>query len=234
MPAKKKLNILAIDIGGSHIKAIVLDEQGKALNDYTKVETPPTPTPEDVLSSIQQLIEGFPKFDRISTGFPGYVKNGIVMTAPNLGTAQWTGTDLKKMLEKTLGKPARVVNDADMHGLGVVKGKGFELVVTLGTGFGTALFLDGKLLPHLELAHHPVTGKKDYDQYIGDDVLPKIGVTKWNERMQRVLGILKTVFNYDTLYLGGGNVKKINFTLDENIKVISNREGIKGGARLWA
>ena len=120
-----------------------------------------------------------------------------------------------------------------MQGLGVVSEQGLEMVITLGTGFGTALLLDGHLLPHLELAHHPITRNKTYDDYIGDKALKKTGVKKWNKRMKNVLDILKTVFNYDRLYIGGGNSGKLNFKLDENIKIITNKDGIKGGARLW-
>jgi polyphosphate glucokinase len=93
--------------------------------------------------------------------------------------------------------------------------------------------MDGNLLPHLEIAHHPITKSKDYDQYIGEKVMLEIGDNKWNKRIKRVLEILQTVFNYDHLYIGGGNAKKINFDLDSNITIISNKDGIKGGARLW-
>jgi polyphosphate glucokinase len=132
-----------------------------------------------------------------------------------------------------LGKPVRVVNDADLQGLGVVNGKGFEIVVTLGTGFGTALLMDGQLLPHLEIAHHPIKKGVDYDQYIGEKALLEIGESKWNKRIMKVIDILKTVFNYDFLYISGGNAKKINFELESNIKIVTNKDGIKGGARLW-
>jgi polyphosphate glucokinase len=169
----------------------------------------------------------------MSVGFPGYVKKGVIFTAPNLSTKLWAGFDLAKALEKEFGKPTQVVNDADMQGIGVVDGKGFELVVTLGTGFGTALLMDGVLLPHLELAHLPVTKSKTYDTYIGEKALLKEGLDKWNERLKYVLDTFKTVFNYDRLYIGGGNASKINFKLDSNITIVSNRDGIKGGARLW-
>jgi polyphosphate glucokinase len=132
-----------------------------------------------------------------------------------------------------LGKPVRVVNDADMQGLGVVSGKGLELVVTLGTGFGTALLQDGQLLPHLEFAHQPIFKKESYDEYIGERAYEEEGKEKWNRRMQKVFKILKTVFNYDYLYVGGGNAKNLSFPLDPNMRLVSNKEGIKGGARLW-
>jgi len=225
--------ILTLDIGGTTIKATVLDQHGNLFYDYRKAKTPRHPTPEKVVKTIQKLIIDFPGYDRISAGFPGYVKKGTVFTAPNLGTEVWRGFNLKKYLGDVLGKPVRLVNDADMQGLGVVSGKGFEMVITLGTGFGTALLQDGHLLPHLELAHHSVTKNKTYDDYIGDHELKRIGEQKWNKRMKGILGMLKTVFNFDTLYIGGGNSSKLNFKLDRNMRIITNQEGIKGGARLW-
>jgi len=226
-------NIMTIDIGGTTIKATVLDQAGKLLQDYRKVQTPEPATPEKVMEAIQELIIDFPEYDRVSVGFPGYVKKGIVFTAPNLGTEVWKGFNLDKRIGDTLHKPVRLINDADMQGLGVVSGEGLEMVITLGTGFGTALLQDGHLLPHLELAHHSVTKNKTYDDYIGDYALKKIGQEKWNKRMKRILAMLKIVFNYDKLYIGGGNSSKLTFKLDENMKIITNKEGIKGGARLW-
>lgn len=226
--------ILCIDIGGSNIKATILDTSGKIVEPYQKLPTPATSSPQNVLKTIQQLVAGFPAYQKISVGFPGYVKKGVVMTAPNLGTPAWERFDLQTKLSKLLKKPCIVVNDADMQGLGIAKGKGFEIVVTLGTGFGTAFLYEGKLLPHLEFAHHPVwKNNMDYDKYIGEKPFKKIGVQRWNKRIQRVIGILKTVFNYDHLYIGGGNAKQINFELDKNISIVTNKEGIKGGPKLW-
>lgn len=233
MTAANNSLILSIDIGGTNIKATLLDSEGNIQAEYIKAPTPSPAGPKNVLETIKKLASPLTGYGKISVGFPGYVKNGVVGTAPNLSNEGWKGTDLATALEKTLGKPTRVVNDADMQGLGVVDGKGLELVVTLGTGFGTALLLDGRLLPHLELAHHPITKSKDYDQYIGEKPMLEIGLERWNTRMQKVFGILKTVFNYDTLYIGGGNAKKLNFKLDKNMRIISNQDGIKGGARLW-
>jgi polyphosphate glucokinase len=225
--------ILTLDIGGTAIKATVLDHDGKLLQEYKKIPTPELATPAKVLDAIKKLIINFPSYNKISVGFPGYVKKGIVFTAPNLGTEVWKGVNLSKLIGDLLHKPIRLVNDADMQGLGVVSGKGLEMVITLGTGFGTALLQDGHLLPHLELAHHAITKNKTYDDYIGNHALKKIGVEKWNTRMKKVLEMLKVVFNYDKLYIGGGNSEKITFKTDKNIKIISNRDGIKGGARLW-
>ncbi len=226
------INTLSIDIGGSKIKACTLNKSGKIVNEYSRLPTPQPASPENVINTIKELVKDF-KFIRISAGFPGFVRNGIVHTAPNLGTDLWAGVDLAKELESALGHPAKVVNDADMLGLGCVSGKGFEMMITLGTGFGTAFYLNGKLLPHFEVAHHPIHKKKDYDAYIGEASFNSIGKKKWNKRVNYALSVMKTVFNYERLYLGGGLARKIDFQLDDNIIVVTNIEGIDGGLRLW-
>ncbi len=225
--------ILTIDIGGSNIKATILNMQGTFLNEYERLPTPSPATPGKVLDVIILLAKKFPTYDKIAAGFPGFIKDGIVKTAPNLGTAQWANFNLNKKLEEILGKPAIAVNDADLQGLSVVSGKGVEMMITLGTGFGSALLNDGILIPHLEIAHHPITNNKDYDQYIGEYEFRRIGKKKWNKRMKRVIEILKVVFNYDRLYISGGSAREINFKLDDNIIIVGNRDGIKGGAKLW-
>ena len=237
IPQKKTLKktsnkILTIDIGGSNIKATVLDSEGKIIEPYKKEPTPIPATPAAVIAAIKKLVSQFTAYDKISVGFPGYVKDGVVYTAPNLGKG-WEGTELSKKLSTIFKKPVRLVNDADLQGLGVAKGKGFEILITLGTGFGTAFLMDGKLLPHMELAHHPLNGKRDYDDYIGEAKLLKVGKKEWKKRMQKVLGILVTVFNYDHLYISGGNADLLTSRLAKNISIVSNKDGIKGGARLW-
>jgi len=228
-----QLKILSIDIGGSHVKATILNSKGELQMDYDKVVTPSPANPVNMIADIKALVKDFPPYDRISVGFPGYIKNGVVKTAPNLDNASWVNFDLSKKLGEALGKPTRVVNDADMQGLGVVDGKGLELMITLGTGLGTALLLDGHLLPHLEYAHQPVTKNHTYDTFIGESALETVGKKKWNRRMEAVLKDLQTVFNYDYLYIGGGNARKLTFELDKNVKIVTNEDGIKGGARLW-
>ena len=230
---KSKIKILAIDIGGSHIKSTVLDEKGEMLMDYISVVTPHPATFSAVTNSIKTLVKSFPPFDKIAVGFPGYIKEGTVYTAPNLDQKTWQHINLSEKLSALFNKPALVINDADMLGLGVASGNGLEMMITLGTGFGTALLKDGILLPHIELAHHPIKNNKSYDDYIGAAALETMGIKKWNSRLKKIIYILKTVFNYDTLYIGGGNASKINFKLDKNIKIVTNKDGIHGGARLW-
>lgn len=211
----------------------MLNQNGDVLQAFKKVKTPVSATPENVLKAIKALVLNFEDFDRISVGFPGYIKKGIVHTAPNLDTSVWKGVNINRLISDALDKPVRIANDADLHGIGVVRGKGLEMVITLGTGFGTALLMDGNLLPHLEMAHHAITKKNTYDTYVGDSALERIGVEKWNKRMKKIIEMLKVVFNYDHLYIGGGNANKLTFILDENITRITNKDGIKGGARLW-
>ncbi len=226
-------NTLTIDIGGSGIKATVLDASGEMLIPRNRVNTPDHSHPENILSAIEEVIEGFPHFERVSVGFPGFVKNGHVKTAPNLDTEDWEDFPLAQEIANRLKKPVRLLNDADLLGLGVIKGEGLELMITLGTGFGTAFYMDGHLMPHLELSHHPIKGKKDYDHYVGKAAFKDIGPKKWNKRMKKILKIMQIIFNYDTLFIGGGNSDKLSFKLDSNIYTVSNHQGIRGGVGVW-
>ncbi len=214
-------------------KELFSTSKAKMLRDYVRVKTPANADPDSVIQAIVELTKDFQPYSKVSVGFPGYVRNGIVYTAPNLSTLKWKGTDLKNRLSETLKQPVRILNDADMQGLGIASGKGLEMVVTLGTGFGTALIIDGNLLPHLEIAHHPVSKGRDYDEYIGEKAFEEIGSERWNKRIEKVIGIMKVVVNYDHLYISGGNSKKITFKPGSNISLVSNIDGIKGGAKLW-
>jgi polyphosphate glucokinase len=224
---------LGIDIGGTGLKAAVLDAAGRMVVKRVRTPTPSPSTPSAVLDKLAGLIEPLPPFDRISIGFPGVVRRGMVITAPNLGTKAWRGFALEDEISKLFGKPARLENDAEVAGLGVIDGKGLEVVVTLGTGFGSAIFSDGRMTPHLELAHHPVHKSETYDEYVGDAALKAIGRKKWNRRVLRVIAILRTLLNYDTLHIGGGNAQNIAFKLPKNVVLASNDKGITGGIRLW-
>jgi polyphosphate glucokinase len=225
--------ILSIDIGGSRIKGMLLDGAGNMLMDYQRISTPKFAGPENVMQGIVELSKNFSAFTKVAIGFPGYVRSGIIYTAPNLGTNKWRKVPLGDQLSALLGKPVRIVNDADLQGLGVASGEDLEMVITLGTGFGSALLMNGTLLPHLEIGQHPFTRRKTYDQYVGNSALEDIGPEKWNKRLEKVLSVLKTVFNYDHLFISGGNAKRITFHLDKNITLVTNIDGIKGGAKLW-
>ncbi len=224
---------LAIDIGGTRLKAGILDGAGALAAGPARVNTPTTATPDAVLAALSGIIPPLGPFDRVSIGFPGVVRHGTVYTAPNLGTLVWHGFPLAQELSQRLGKPARLLNDASVQGLGVIDGTGLECVITLGTGFGFAMFEDGRLAPHLELGQHIARGKRTYDQYLGNRAFQKIGPRRWNRRLGKALVGLETLVTYDVLLIGGGNAKHIDFRLPENARVVSNAAGITGGVRLW-
>ncbi len=224
---------LAIDVGGSGLKASVLDAAGQMIADRVRVETPQPSPPQAIVPALVALAKQLPAFDRVSMGFPGVVRNGRVLTAPNLGTDDWAGFDLAAALQEQLGKDVRIVNDADMQGLAAIEGDGLEMVVTLGTGFGTALYRDGCLMPHLELGQHPVRRNMSYDEYVGERARKKVGTKKWNRRIERVIETLRTLVNFDTLHIGGGNAKRLAFKLPADVRLVDNKAGILGGIALW-
>lgn len=225
--------VLAIDIGGTGLKAAILNLEGEMLTERLRIETPHPCTPDDLVNALVKLVEPLAGFDYVSVGFPGVVRTGKIITAPNLGTEELGGFDLATTLQERLGKPVRVINDADMQGFGAIEGKGLEMVITLGTGFGSALFMDGVLAPHLEIAHLPFRKNKDYDQQVGDKARKKVGKKAWNRRVRRAIETLRALTHFDKLYIGGGNADRINFELDPDVKIISNECGVRGGAWLW-
>jgi polyphosphate glucokinase len=226
--------ILAIDIGGSGLKAALLNVDGEMTTERLRVETPHPITPDVLVDALVKLIEPLGgAFDYVSVGFPGVVRQGKIVTAPNLGTKELKGFDLRYVLEKQLGHPVRVLNDADMQGYGAIEGKGVEMVITLGTGFGTSLFVDGEIGPHLELSHHPFRKGETYDQQLGDKKMKKIGKKEWNKRVAEAIENLRVLTNFDKLYIGGGNAKRVTLELGPDIKIVSNDSGVKGGAWLW-
>ena len=224
---------LAVDVGGSHVKASVLDSRGHMLHERVRVETPKNVTPQRLVTLICDLVKQLPHFDRVSVGFPGVVRKGVIRTAPNLGTESFHGFNLARALEKRLKKPVRVENDADVQGLAVVKGKGVEMVVTLGTGFGSSIFVDGALGPHLELAHHPFRKDKTYEEELGEAARERDGNHTWQKHVLEAVESLRNLTNFDHLYIGGGNSRLLDVDLPPDVSVVSNNAGILGGVRLW-
>lgn len=223
---------LAVDIGGTHIKAMVLDVRGRPAGAQRRVPTPRPATPRAVLGALADLAAGMPSCDRASVGFPGVVERGVARTAANLHPS-WVGVRLVPRIAAALGVPTRVANDADIQGLGIVAGVGVELVVTLGTGIGSALFLDGRLVPNLELGHHPFERGCTYEQVLSDRALARIGVRRWKSRLMRAVETLRRTFNPHRLYLGGGNARLLGRALPPGVLVADNVAGLLGGIRLW-
>ncbi len=223
---------LAIDIGGTGIKALLLDADGKPASERERALTPHPATPAAILKLLDVMKSKLGNFDRVSVGFPGVVKRGATLTAHNLHE-RWVGFELEKVLLKRWKKPVRVANDAAVQGFAAIHGKGLELVITLGTGFGSSLFIDGTLVPGLELAHHPWRKNKTYEDDLGKKGFEKHGARKWNKLVEKAISQLQALFNYDHLYIGGGNAGHITFALPPHVTRVSNEDGLLGGAALW-
>jgi polyphosphate glucokinase len=237
-PKKQKradeLRVLAIDIGGTGLKASIVDTAGHLLAPRQRIDTPNPCTPAIMLDALARLIAPLPGHNRIAIGFPGVVQHNVVLTAPHFAPKEWVGFPLAKAASERFGGPARMINDAEIQGLAVIRGMGLELVLTLGTGAGTGLFREGELMPHLELAHHPIYGKhKTYNDYIGEAALKKVGKKHWNKRVARTIEILTNLLHFDHLFIGGGNSRKLALPPSPKVTIVNNDAGIEGGAALW-
>lgn len=238
---------LAFDIGGTGLKAAVLDVSGSLVGERVRVETTYPLTPDQLVADLVSLASSLSGYERISAGFPGYVRAGKVLSAPHFVTKSgpetkvlpelvkaWDRFDLAGALDTALGKPTRLANDADMQGSAVVNGHGVELVITLGTGVGSAVFENGVLTPHLELAHHPLWRDKTYNEYIGDAERKKIGGKRWNKRVDKTIDTLRALLFFDHLWVGGGNSAKVTLDLPDDVTLVDNSAGLRGGIALWA
>ncbi|MCF3945818.1 ROK family protein [Acidiphilium sp. AL] len=232
-PGTAQLRTLCVDVGGSHVKAAIVGQDSTELTDQVRVVTPLGGAPSVLVETIAALAAPLGGFDRVSVGFPGAVRDGLILTAPNLGGAEWHGFRLVEKLSARLGRPVRLANDATVQGLGAISGRGLECTITLGTGMGFALFSNGEPAPHLELGQHIARNKRSYDHYVGEAALKVDGAGKWNKHVQKVIEALRVLVNFDMLYIGGGNTKRIGFDLPADVHLVSNETGITGGIRLW-
>ena len=224
---------LAIDVGGTRLKAALLDEQGRMITERVRVKTPKPCPPEVLVARVQDLIAELPAFDRVSVGFPGVVRRGCILTAVNLGNSLWIKFNLEEALQSALDRPVRVINDADMQGLAAITGQGVEMVITLGTGVGCGLFLDGRLAPHLEIGHIPFRKSQTFEEQLGNQALVEIGRRRWNRRLLKAIGWWRILTSFDKLYLGGGNAQEITFELPADVVIVPNELGLRGGIGLW-
>jgi polyphosphate glucokinase len=232
LPAPRVPRTLCIDIGGTGLKALIVDGGGTVVSQRVRVETPRPATPPRVIRALWALVEPLGPFERVSVGFPGVVVEGMTRTAPNLHD-NWKGFPLGKRLSDLLRRPVRVLNDAGVQGYGVVEGHGVEMVITLGTGMGCALFYRGTYVPNLELAHHPFRNKKTYEEYVGAKALKSVGRKRWNRRVARVVAQVLPIWNPRRLYLGGGNAKHVTVSLPPEVLLVANVAGLLGGIALW-
>ena len=242
----RDVRTLAIDIGGSGLKASVLDATGALLVERVRVDTPYPCPPQRLVSTVAELITALPRAHRASVGFPGLVRDGRVLTVPSLSRAtydgdtdpdlaeQWYRFDLGVALSGVLDMPTLVVNDADMQGCAVIQGAGMEFVLTLGTGVGTALFHEGRLLPHLELSHGPFRDGQSFDIALGNVERKRVGKRVWLTRVREAIREFDEMIIFDRIYVGGGNAKHLEISdVGPKGEIVSNRAGVVGGVRLW-
>ena len=237
---------LAIDCGGSGLKGSVLDDEGRMVAERVRVETPYPMSPEVFVSVLCDLAERLPPADRATVGMPGMIRHGRVIATPHYITTKgpfspidpvlakaWDHFDAQTALAEAFGIPTRVVNDAEVHGAAAVSGEGLEVMFTLGTGLGCAVFDDGALVPKIELSRAPVRKGVIYDEWVGDRARRRVGNERWSKRVRGVVDGLRPMFVWDRLYVGGGNAPRLTVELGPDVTLVPNDAGIAGGIRLW-
>lgn len=217
MPGEQR--VLAVDVGGSHVKLLVEGEQTPR-----RFDSGPQLTPQQLVDGTIAAADGW-TWDVASIGVPTPVRGSKAVLEPaNLGTG-WVGFDF----EHALGRPTKVVNDAVMQALGSYQG-GRMLFLGLGTGLGSALIVDGVVEP-LELAHLPYR-KATYEDYVGERSFEKRGKKKWRKLVFDVVNELAAAMEPDYVVIGGGGVKNLD-ELPPNARRGNNELAFIGGFRLW-
>jgi polyphosphate glucokinase len=238
---------LVVDFGASLIKYRVSDGAGDPVGDATVSQSPSPCSPGQLVDRVVEIAAGVAAFDRVSVGFPGMIRSGLVLSAPLFWSGHrglddpdpslvwaWTRYPLQAELERALSRPICVVNDSALHAAGVIAGEGVEFVLTLGTGIGTTLAQDGIIAPHLELAHHPLLANGTYNDFIGDPALTRVGVEEWRRRVLQTIAIIDQLVFFDSLFLGGGNSRLIRHVSDPRVILIDPLQALDGGHRLWS
>ncbi|MGH9280976.1 MAG: polyphosphate--glucose phosphotransferase [Acidimicrobiales bacterium] len=238
------MGLLGIDIGGTGIKGAPVDvSTGTLTADRLRIETPQPATPDAVAKVVAEVVGSFDAVGACGATFPAVVRDGRARTAANVDAA-WIGEDIARRFEDATGRTFIVLNDADAAGLAEVRfgagagRKGVVMVVTLGTGIGSALFVDGKLVPNTELGHLEMGGK-DAEKYAAESVRERkeLSWKQWGKRVGEYLGYVERLFSPDLFIIGGGVSKKSDryfqyFDLSTEVvpAQLLNEAGIVGAA----
>jgi len=215
-----KRRILAIDVGGNHVKTRLSGRR-----EMRQFVSGPTLTPAQLVKQVHAL-NGDLKFDVVSIGYPGIVVHGKIIAEPyNLGSG-WVGFDF----HKAFNRPTHIMNDAAMQALGSYEG-GRMLFLGLGTGLGSALIVDDVIAP-MELAHLPYKRGRSYEDYVGDRGRRRLGPKKWRRNVLEIVDKLRTALEADYVVLGGGNARKLK-KLPKATRLGSNDFAFLGGFRVW-
>jgi predicted NBD/HSP70 family sugar kinase len=214
------LRILVVDIGGNNVKLLVTGQKAPR-----KVPSGPSLSPGRMVAAVKKAVADW-KYDAVTIGFPGPVKDGRITAEPaNLGRG-WGRFDFRR----AFGRPVRVVNDAAMQALGSYRGER-ELFLGLGTGLGAALVVEGIIQP-LEIAHLPYRAGKTYEDFLGKRGLDRMGKKRWRQQVEEIVSRLRHAFQVDEVVLGGGNVKVLK-ELPPKTRLGANANAFAGGFRLW-
>ena len=214
------MQILVIDVGGTHIKVSMTGYEGRI-----EIPSGPKMTALKMVEAVRKETDGW-LYDVITIGYPGTVINGHIIEEPhNLGHG-WVGFKFKK----AFGRPVKIINDAAMQALGSYEGKRM-LFLGLGTGLGSAMIIDGILEP-MELAHLPYKKGRTYEDYIGLAGLERFGKKEWRRNIEDILMLFKTALEVDYVVLGGGNARLLK-KLPPDTRLGNNANAFQGGIRLW-
>jgi predicted NBD/HSP70 family sugar kinase len=220
MTALTRRSILVIDVGGTNIKLLATGHRTRI-----KIPSGPEMTPAKMVSAVKDATADW-KYDVVSIGYPGPVENNRPVLEPhNLGRG-WRRFNF----ERALGKPVSMINDAAMQALGAYDG-GKMLFLGLGTGLGSALIVDGKVIP-LELAHLPYKNGRTYEEYLGVAGLEELGKKRWRHNVHAVVNLLRSALLADEVVIGGGNARLVD-DLPRGTRRGNNADAFRGGYRLW-
>jgi len=239
------MTIMGIDVGGSGIKGVPVDtEKGELIGERFRLPTPEEAKPDDVADTVAKVVSQFNWEGPIGVGFPSVVRGGVIYTAANVAKS-WIGTNAEELFRRSTGCPVYVLNDADAAGMaemrfgvGADRSKGLVMMITIGTGLGTALFIDGKLVPNTELGHIEIRGK-DAERRASDAARQRKDMSwaQWGIKFNEYLNHLERLFWPDLFILGGGSSKefhKFSKYLDLKADVVPakllNQAGIIGAA----
>ena len=245
-----KTTTLAVDCGGTGIKASIFNEKGKLLFDFPYLKTPYPLSPNFLIKIIKGFLTTDFKVNRITVGLPGMIRQGKVIVIPHYINKngprslpdpklkqEWFGLDLENKLKMQLKIPVLVLNDAEVHAAAVITKVGLETVLTFGTGLGSAIFMNGKLSPHLEISHATIRYGKSIDSWIGESTRRRLGNRLWSRRVKTLIEELYPMIVWDKLYIGGGNAQRISKStlqsFDYKVKLIPNSAGVAGGVKAW-
>ncbi len=216
----KNMNILVIDIGGSHIKCLATGQQ-----DSRKFDAGPTMTPNEIVTGVLKIAKGW-RFEAVSIGYPGVVRNGAPANEPhNLGSG-WVSFDF----QAAFSRPVKIINDAAMQALGAYEG-GTMLFLGLGIGLGSALIVNG-VIAAMELGHVCYAHGRNYEDSLGRRGLKRLGKKTWRGKVKRVAEGFRQALLPDDIVLGGGHVKKMKRRLPQPLRRGNNSNAFRGGFRL--